>query len=116
MAHFGCNARSSQTRRPQNVHHADVAHKYRNILIHVVLSTQERGNLIPTNLLPRLAKYFAGIGRNYGLPVLAAGGTANHVHLLSALPSDITTAKAARYSKPIARTGLVSMESPLHCR
>ena len=76
-----------------------VAHKYPNILIHIVFSTKERRNLIPAELLPRLAKYFAGIGRNHRLPILAAGGIANHVHLLVALPSDVSTAKAVQVLK-----------------
>jgi putative transposase len=76
-----------------------VAHKYPNILIHLVFSTKERAKLIPTELLPRLAKYFAGIGRNHGIPLLAVGGISNHVHLLIALPSDMTPAKAVQVLK-----------------
>ena len=76
-----------------------VAHKYPNILIHLVFSTKQRANLIPNGLLPRLWKYFAGIGRNHGVPVVAAGGIANHVHILVALPSDMSTAKAVQVLK-----------------
>jgi putative transposase len=76
-----------------------VAHKYPNILIHCVFSTKERKDLIPNDLLPRLWKYVAGIGRNHGIAVLAAGGTANHSHLLIALPSDMTPAKAVQVLK-----------------
>lgn len=76
-----------------------MAHKYPNILIHLVFSTKERAKLIPTELLPRLAKYFAGIGRNHGIPVLAVGGISNHVHLLIVLPSDMTPAKAVQVLK-----------------
>jgi REP element-mobilizing transposase RayT len=76
-----------------------VAHKYPNILIHFVFSTKERANLIPTEFLPRLWKYFAGIGRNHGIEVLAAGGTSNHSHLLIVLPSDTTPAKAVQVLK-----------------
>jgi putative transposase len=76
-----------------------MAHKYPNILIHLVFSTKERAHLIPTDLLPRLAKYFAGIGRNHGIPLLAVGGVSNHVHLLIALPSDMAPAKAVQVLK-----------------
>jgi putative transposase len=76
-----------------------MAHKYPNILIHLVFSTKERANLIPTELRPRLAKYFAGIGRNHGIPVLTAGGISDHVHLLIVLPSDVTPAKAVQVLK-----------------
>lgn len=76
-----------------------MAHRYSNILIHCVFSTKERKDLIPEELLHKLCKYFEGIGRNHGIPVLAAGGVANHVHLLIALPSDIPIAKAIQVLK-----------------
>jgi REP element-mobilizing transposase RayT len=50
-------------------------------------------------MLPRLWKYFAGIGRNHGIPVLAAGGISNHSHLLIALPPDVSAAKAIQVLK-----------------
>jgi putative transposase len=71
-----------------------VAHRYPNILIHCVFSTKERRNLIPANLLRKLWKYFAGIARNHGFSVLAAGGLSNHAHLLITLPPDMPVAKA----------------------
>ena len=76
-----------------------MAHKYPNILIHCVFSTKERRDLIPQELLPQLWKYFAGIGRNHGISVLAAGGIANHSHLLIVLPSDMAVAKAIQVLK-----------------
>jgi putative transposase len=76
-----------------------MAHKYPNILIHCVFSTKERRDLIPQEILPRLWKYFVGIGRNHGIAVLAAGRISNHSHLLIALPSDMTVAKAVQVLK-----------------
>ncbi|MBW8869604.1 MAG: IS200/IS605 family transposase [Acidobacteriales bacterium] len=76
-----------------------MAHKYPNLLVHLVFSTKQRADLIPAGLLPRLGKYFAGIGKNHGVPVLAVGGIANHVHLLIALPPDTTIAKAVQVLK-----------------
>ena len=76
-----------------------MSHKYPNILIHLVFSTKERADMIPNDLLPRLWKYFAGIGRNHGVPILAAGGTSNHSHLLIVLPSDMAAAKAVQVLK-----------------
>src|SRR5256885_5375323 len=78
---------------------SQMAHKYPNILIHLVFSTKGRQDLIPDELLPRLAKYFGGIGKNHGIPVLAAGGTSNHSHLLIPLPSDMAAAKAVQVLK-----------------
>jgi hypothetical protein len=47
-----------------------MAHKYPNILIHLVFSTKNRQNLIPANMHDLLWKYLAGIGRNHKIPVL----------------------------------------------
>jgi putative transposase len=76
-----------------------MAQKYPNVLIHLVFSTKERRDLIPMQLHALLWKYLAGIGRNHNIPVFCAGGTANHVHLLIALPSDVTVAKAVQVLK-----------------
>jgi len=76
-----------------------MAHKYTNVLIHVVFSTKERRNLIPEELQPKLWKYFNGIGSNVQIPMLAAGGIANHAHLVFALPSAVTVAKAVQTFK-----------------
>ena len=76
-----------------------MAHKYPNVLIHLVFSTKQRRNLIPENLLPKLFAYLNGIGANIHVPVIVAGGTQNHLHMLIALPSDITLAKAIQTFK-----------------
>jgi len=76
-----------------------MAHRYPNILIHCVFSTKNRRDLISKEIMPRLWKYFAGIGRNHGIHVLAAGGTSNHAHLLIVLPPDTSPAKAVQVLK-----------------
>jgi REP-associated tyrosine transposase len=76
-----------------------MSHKYPNLLIHCVFSTKDRRDLIPDDLQPKLFRYLNGIGANCRMPVLAAGGTRNHVHLLIALPSDMSVAKAVQTFK-----------------
>jgi putative transposase len=76
-----------------------MAHRYSDVLIHCVFSTKERRDLIPQEMLPNLWKYFAGIGRNHGITVIAAGGTSNHSHLLIVLPPDKAPAKAVQVLK-----------------
>jgi REP-associated tyrosine transposase len=76
-----------------------MAHKYPNILIHMVFSTKNRRDLIPNELRTKLWRYIVGIGRNHDIPVLSAGGTTNHAHLLIALPADISAAKAMQVLK-----------------
>ena len=76
-----------------------MAHKYPNVLIHLVFSTKERRDLIPLQLQTSLWHYLAGIGRNHKIPVLTAGGTINHIHLLIALPSTVTVANTVQILK-----------------
>ncbi|MBZ5574203.1 MAG: IS200/IS605 family transposase [Acidobacteriia bacterium] len=77
-----------------------MAHKFPNVLVHLVFSTKDRQDLLVDDVLRnRLWKYFVGIGKNHGIAVLAADGTANHAHLLIVLPSDMSVAKAVQVLK-----------------
>ncbi len=76
-----------------------MAHKYSNVVVHLVFSTKERRSLIPPELHSKLWNYFIGIGKKRNIPVLAAGGMADHAHILFALPSDISIAKAVQTFK-----------------
>ena len=53
-----------------------------NILVHTVFSTKHRADLIAPEIEPELYAYLGGILRQQQSRLLAAGGTANHVHLL----------------------------------
>jgi len=76
-----------------------MAHTYPNILVHCVFSTKNRSNSIPENLREKLAMYFVGIGKGHNIPVFCAGGTANHAHVLMALPPTVPLAKAVQVLK-----------------
>jgi REP element-mobilizing transposase RayT len=76
-----------------------MAHTYPNVLVHCVFGTKGRRDSIPKELLERLGRYFVGIGKNHDIPVLSVGGTLNHVHLLIALQTTITLAKAIQVLK-----------------
>jgi len=58
-------------------------------LVHVVLSTKERRNLITPAVEPELHAYLGGICRNRESAAIAIGGTENHVHLLINLSKSI---------------------------
>ena len=76
-----------------------MAHTYPNVLIHRVFSTKHRRDSIPDELREKLSMYFIGIGKGHEIPVLCSGGTANHAHLLIALPATIPLAKAIQVLK-----------------
>jgi REP element-mobilizing transposase RayT len=62
-------------------------HTYCTNLIHCVFSTKERVNSIADNIREPLFAYTFGIAKNIHVEILAIGGTANHIHILIALPA-----------------------------
>ena len=69
-------------------------HTYSANLLHCVFSTKERANLIWEP--EALWRYLAGVARAKQIPLISAGGTANHVHLLLDLPPTTLLAQAVR--------------------
>jgi len=54
---------------------------------------------IPEDIRERLYGYLGGIARENGIPALAVGGAADHVHLLLSLPRTVSVAKAVQLLK-----------------
>ncbi|HMG87355.1 MAG TPA: transposase [Terracidiphilus sp.] len=76
-----------------------MAHTYTSNFIHCVFSTKNRNPLIPAALTAELYAYLGGIAKGEGFSLLAAGGTANHVHLLFVLPASCPLADAVQKLK-----------------
>jgi len=76
-----------------------MAHTYSQNLVHCVFSTKERKPLIRPERQEQLWAYLFGIAKNEGLNLIATGGTANHVHILLALPPVVTLAQAVQKIK-----------------
>jgi putative transposase len=74
-------------------------HTYACNFIHCVFSTKERRSQIPAARAPELYAYLGGIARGEGLSLVAAGGTANHVHLLFVLPASCSLAHVVQKLK-----------------
>jgi REP element-mobilizing transposase RayT len=68
-----------------------MADTYTKILVHCIFSTKGRTPQIAEP--ERLWTFMRGIARNRGVDTLAIGGTANHLHILVALPSVMTIAR-----------------------
>jgi len=79
-----------------------MGHSYISCKIHYVFSTKERMKMISPDLQERLWPYMAGIAKKRNITVIAIGGTEDHVHMLVALPSTITIAKAIKEIKGIS--------------
>jgi REP element-mobilizing transposase RayT len=76
-----------------------MAHTYASNFIHCVFSTKERRSLIPAARTAELYDYLGGIARGEGFSLVAAGGTAHHVHLLFILPASCSLAHAVQKLK-----------------
>lgn len=74
-----------------------VSHTHICNLVHCVFSTKRRDDLIPDP--PRLWQYVGGIARQKNVLLLAAGGTANHLHLLLSLPPTVRLSKTIQEIK-----------------
>ena len=76
-----------------------MAHTYASNFIHCIFSTKDRRPLISAERMDGLYAYLGGIARSEGFTLVAAGGTANHVHLLIVLPPTIALATAVQKLK-----------------
>ena len=61
-------------------------------LLHCIFSTKNRVETIPDPAT--LGRYLGGVAREKKIPLILAGGTRNHIHLLIALPASMALAKA----------------------
>ena len=55
--------------------------------------------MIREDIQEMLYRYMGGIARENGIPALAVGGAADHVHLLLSLPRSVSVAKAVQLIK-----------------
>ena len=76
-----------------------MAHTYASNFVHCVFSTKDRRPLIPAARAIELYAYLGGIARSEGFTLVAAGGTANHVHVLIILPATHSLAHAVQKLK-----------------
>jgi len=67
----------------------DMGHTYANVLLHVVFSTKDRVPAIHDAFRVRLYEYMAGVARNEFGRALSIGGTADHVHGLLSVGTDM---------------------------
>lgn len=63
---------------------------------HIIFSTKDRRPLIDADLTPRLYEYIGGTIRNQGGKLMAAGGIADHVHLLVSLGKTMAVSDLVR--------------------
>ena len=76
-----------------------MSHTHTNLLSHIVFSTQGRIPLLTIEIRPELFAYMGSlIKETKGKPIII-NGVEDHVHLLLALPPDISVSQAMRFVK-----------------
>jgi len=70
-----------------------------NLLTHCIFSTKDRARSIAPEMERQLHAYLGGIVRQIGGKAFAINGTADHVHMLVALPPTVTISEAMRVVK-----------------
>jgi putative transposase len=70
-----------------------------HVYIHFVWGTRDRMPYITSEIEPHLYRYIEGVCRHNKSPVLAIGGTPNHVHLLVKLSSTASIADLMKQVK-----------------
>jgi len=76
-----------------------MAHTYSSNFVHCIFSTKDRRPLISAERMDGIFAYLGGTARGEGFTLVAAGGTANQLHLLFILPATYTLATAVQKLK-----------------
>src|SRR5688572_13965101 len=74
-------------------------HSYVTQLMHCVFSIELRRPLITHEFQQRLFQYIGGIALENKIILIAAGGVADHVHILISLPKTMSISKAMQLIK-----------------
>lgn len=72
---------------------------FASLHVHFVFSTKRRERWLDQQLHPRLYEYLGGIFGQHACPLIAAGGTEDHVHLLASLSRTVSVAEVVRIAK-----------------
>ncbi len=74
-----------------------MSHTHAWVLVHCVFSTKQRAKLIQDPV--EMCRYLTGVAQAKKITLVAAGGTANHIHLLMHVPPSMPLAKAIQELK-----------------
>jgi REP element-mobilizing transposase RayT len=74
-------------------------HTYVSCDCHCVFGTKERAAVLKPDMRERLFRFMAGVAGKYGIGSIAAGGVADHIHLLINLPATMSIAFAMKLIK-----------------
>lgn len=76
-----------------------MSHAFANVLVHLIFATKDRLPLITGEIRSELHAYVGGMVREAGGIALIVNGTANHVHILAKVPTNVSLAECMRDMK-----------------
>ena len=76
-----------------------MSHTYTNHLYHIVFSTRERLPSIEIENKAELHAYISGLAKEKGGKVLIINSMPDHVHILTALPPDVSVSDVMKFVK-----------------
>ena len=91
-----------------------MSHTHASVLVHCVFSTKQRANMIHDP--EALWGYLAVVARDRRIRLLAAGGTANHTHLLLVVPPVLPLAKVVQELKGSSSRWLHELGHRFECQ
>lgn len=74
-------------------------HSFTRNHLHIIFGTEERRELVPEAMLPRVWAYMAGICRSHNILPAIVGGMRDHAHVLIDLHAGMDLAKAVKLIK-----------------
>ncbi|MEE9311327.1 MAG: transposase [Planctomycetota bacterium] len=72
---------------------------YTSIHLHIVFSVKDRAPLLTTGIREKVHRYVGGIIKEHKCVPITIGGTADHIHILVRIATDISTADLLRHIK-----------------
>ncbi|MDX2118875.1 MAG: IS200/IS605 family transposase [Planctomycetota bacterium] len=85
-----------------------------SILLHVTFSTKHREPIIPLDLRDDLFRFIGGVCREMNSPLLHAGGTQDHIHLLLSLAKTTSVADLMLHVKRSSSAWIKNQRPGLH--
>lgn len=83
-----------------------MANTYSQIYLHFVFSTKNRSKVISADIEERVWAYIAGVAKHHGMSPIQIGGIENHVHVLTGVPTTMSSSQSAKALKGDSSYGM----------
>ena len=81
------------------------------VIVHIVFSTKNREPWLHSNVRQRMHAYFATICRDLGVEFAHVGGVADHVHVVTTLPRNLSQAQFVEQIKKTSSKWIKALDT-----